>query len=260
MFAIHNARRAFTLLELLVVLPAIGILVAIAVPSYNAVRGNAAQRAATTTAQHIGRNAEAIAAIQGRSLVSLDDLRVSVAEAGFAEGAEAVDGLEEFATDGEDGSFIVRSGTNPQREATVVLNGGVLTIVSGGSEEPLAFVPAVVSHQAPFNHPHGIRVVWNFDIGEWDSIEVSDAFYANSLNCGEGDQGDSLTIQGVPLMDGSAMSNAYLIAVGHPDFGGPAEFGVFLTGTDGFDALYMAAGAVVVDGVGNDVMCINNPF
>jgi len=72
--------KSFTLLELLVVLLVLGILAAIAVPSYTAVRGNAAQRAATQEMELVFRNAQAIAASQGHSRIQLEDISTALGE------------------------------------------------------------------------------------------------------------------------------------------------------------------------------------
>lgn len=82
---INRTKKAFTLLELIVVLLVLGILAAIAVPTFNTVKSNSAKRSAQTTAEGIARNADAIAASTGDGgAVSNADLDAAIGEADIA--------------------------------------------------------------------------------------------------------------------------------------------------------------------------------
>jgi type IV pilus assembly protein PilA len=59
----HKIRKGFSLVELVVVLAVIGLIAAIAVPSFSAVRDGAAQRAAEASAASIESNAIALAVL-----------------------------------------------------------------------------------------------------------------------------------------------------------------------------------------------------
>jgi prepilin-type N-terminal cleavage/methylation domain-containing protein len=79
---INRTKKAFTLLELIVVLLVLGILAAIAVPTFNTVKANSAKRSAQTTAEGIARNADAIAASSASgAAVSIGDLDKAIGEA-----------------------------------------------------------------------------------------------------------------------------------------------------------------------------------
>lgn len=79
---ITRTKKAFTLLELIVVLLVLGILAAIAVPTFNTVKTNSAKRSAQTTAEGIARNADAIAASSASgAAVTGADLNTAVGEA-----------------------------------------------------------------------------------------------------------------------------------------------------------------------------------
>jgi prepilin-type N-terminal cleavage/methylation domain-containing protein len=84
---LNRTKKAFTLLELIVVLLVLGILAAIAVPTFAAVKVNAADRTFKTSADAIARNATAIAASSndGDNDVSAADITAAAGEAGITE-------------------------------------------------------------------------------------------------------------------------------------------------------------------------------
>jgi prepilin-type N-terminal cleavage/methylation domain-containing protein len=61
-------RKAFTLLELIVVVVVLGILAALAIPSFSTVKQSAADKIAIQSAESIVRNAKALAAFDGAAL------------------------------------------------------------------------------------------------------------------------------------------------------------------------------------------------
>ena len=79
---LNRTKKAFTLLELIVVLLVLGILAAIAVPTFATVKQNAAERTFQTSAEAIARNATAIAAStnDGNNSVSPADVTAALAE------------------------------------------------------------------------------------------------------------------------------------------------------------------------------------
>jgi MSHA pilin protein MshA len=81
---LNRTKKAFTLLELIVVLLVLGILAAIAVPTFATVKENAAERTFQATADAIARNAAAIAASSndGDNDVSGADITAAAGEAG----------------------------------------------------------------------------------------------------------------------------------------------------------------------------------
>jgi prepilin-type N-terminal cleavage/methylation domain-containing protein len=93
---INRTKKAFTLLELIVVLLVLGILAAIAVPTFNTVKSNSAKRSAQTTAEGIARNADAIAAS------SASGAAVSGANLATAVGEADVENIDGWDTDGTD--------------------------------------------------------------------------------------------------------------------------------------------------------------
>lgn len=80
---INRTKKAFTLLELIVVLLVLGILAAIAVPTFRTVKENSAIRAVKASAEAVARNADAIAASAGdNGDVAQGDLDTAIAESG----------------------------------------------------------------------------------------------------------------------------------------------------------------------------------
>ena len=59
---IRKNKKAFTLLELIVVLVILGILAALAIPSFNRVQQNSAAQVASSTAKSLARDANALGA------------------------------------------------------------------------------------------------------------------------------------------------------------------------------------------------------
>ena len=84
---LNRTKKAFTLLELIVVLLVLGILAAIAVPTFATVKENAAERTFQASADAIARNAAAIAASSndGDNDVSPADVIAAAGEASVPE-------------------------------------------------------------------------------------------------------------------------------------------------------------------------------
>lgn len=86
---LKNRKAAgFTLLELIVVLLILGVLAAVAVPTFATVRENSADRSAVTTAEAIARNANSIAASDADA-GGVVDATIMTAAAGEADDSNA---------------------------------------------------------------------------------------------------------------------------------------------------------------------------
>ena len=71
--------KAFTLIELIVVLVILGILAALAIPTFNALKEGAAENVAVQTANSIVRNAEGLAALDS-AVLTYDQVEVAYNE------------------------------------------------------------------------------------------------------------------------------------------------------------------------------------
>jgi prepilin-type N-terminal cleavage/methylation domain-containing protein len=65
---IARSKKAFTLLELIVVVVVLGILAALAIPSFDTVKQSAVDKVAFNSASSILRNAQALAAFEGTAV------------------------------------------------------------------------------------------------------------------------------------------------------------------------------------------------
>ena len=79
---LNRNKKGFTLLELIVVLVVLGILAALAIPSFSKVQKNAAANVAVSTAKSIARDASALGAQNiGSSAGSVQNSNLDVAHA-----------------------------------------------------------------------------------------------------------------------------------------------------------------------------------
>ena len=81
---LNRSKKAFTLLELIVVLVILGILAALAIPTFANVQQGAALRVASSTAKAIARDANAISAAAGASSTTTANLTTAYGETTFA--------------------------------------------------------------------------------------------------------------------------------------------------------------------------------
>ena len=87
---VNRSKKAFTLLELIVVLVILGILAALAIPTFANVQQGAASRVASSTAKSIARDANAIAAANAAGSTTVANISTALSETTFASNVTAV--------------------------------------------------------------------------------------------------------------------------------------------------------------------------
>ena len=81
---VNRSKKAFTLLELIVVLVILGILAALAIPTFANVQQGAALRVASSTAKAIARDANAISAAAAQGATTTANITSAYGETTFA--------------------------------------------------------------------------------------------------------------------------------------------------------------------------------
>lgn len=103
---LQRVKKAFTLVELIVVVVVLGIIAALAIATFATVRENAAESVALQTAEGIARNANAIAAFDGVA-TSSTHLDTAYEEAIGSAGAGTAAQTVTITANGETGSACV---------------------------------------------------------------------------------------------------------------------------------------------------------
>ena len=111
---IARSKKAFTLLELIVVVVVLGILAALAIPSFAKVKETAADKVALNSAQSIYRNAQALAAFDGVPVadaqINLAGEEIGVAASATVAGFYAAENKVTIISGGETGIAYVCTG------------------------------------------------------------------------------------------------------------------------------------------------------
>jgi type IV pilus assembly protein PilA len=126
-----NRRKAFTLLELIVVVVVLGILAALAIPSFSTVKQSAADKVAVQSAESVVRNAKALAAFDG---AALSDAYVDQAGAEIGVKYNSSTNTVTISSGGETGAASINATT------------GAVTVsaaTNGGNTPPAPFEPTM---------------------------------------------------------------------------------------------------------------------
>jgi type IV pilus assembly protein PilA len=128
-----RTRKAFTLLELIVVIVILGVLALIAIPTYNAVIGKSKVSAAKTTAQALERDALALAAFDQATPGETSDTTDASGTTPTTD-----DGVGSYADAAADelGSDAQVYGSDDVKEYKVVLKGQVVYLHLSGTNSP----------------------------------------------------------------------------------------------------------------------------
>jgi type IV pilus assembly protein PilA len=126
---LNKSKKAFTLLELIVVLVVLGILAALAIPSFAKVQKNAAATVAMSTAKSIARDANALGAQNlGSSAGTTQAFNVDTAY------GEVVAPSNATITNANSGEVVVTvTGGGEAQTCTVSIPGGATVATSNGT-------------------------------------------------------------------------------------------------------------------------------
>jgi prepilin-type N-terminal cleavage/methylation domain-containing protein len=188
---IHSLRRkAFTLLELIVVVVVLGILAALAIPSFSTVKQSAAEKVAYQSAEGIVRNAEALAAFDG---AALNNTYLDTA------------GADTAGYNGSANTVTITSG-GKTAVATIDASTGAITVGSGnGGNTPAPFEPTYSFSTASGDLGTGSCFYYNATFAGHTSNDIgfsctSTAFQTAVATLSAGDQVRITMVGGEPVM------------------------------------------------------------
>jgi type IV pilus assembly protein PilA len=122
-----RTKKAFTLIELIAVVVVLGILAALAVPTFNTVKNNSAKEVVSRSADTIMSNAFALAAFNetGQGVTSATNIADAVAEAGlnasYVWSANTTGGTLAFTKNGETYTATLVEGSSSDQNGSVTV-------------------------------------------------------------------------------------------------------------------------------------------